>query len=83
METAILVVAIFLLWKSRNLIGLIIDKTTYVSEDSLSTYANEVSILNAKKRAEQAKDIQAIDIKLSNKDIEDLLNGLNKTKEEA
>ena len=65
-----------LVYKVVDLGEKVVETTTIVAEDSLSTYANTVKILNAKTRSDQVADIADIDQVVSNDDIDAMLAGL-------
>ena len=81
MELLVLIVGLFLLFwfknsikKSAYLLEVAVDVTADTSEDSLKTYRNEISIMNAEKRNEQVLRIEKIQNRVSNSQIEELLN---------
>lgn len=57
---AILIVVVYILFKSRRLITTIFENLTRTAEDTFGTYVQDVAILNGKKRKEQEKDIDEI-----------------------
>lgn len=69
-----------LVYKVVDLGEKVVETTTIVADDSLSTYANTVKILNAKTRSDQVADIMDIDQVVSNDDIDAMLAGLYKDK---
>ena len=72
-----------LVYKVVDLGEKVVETTTIVADDSLSTYANTVKILNAKTRSDQVADIMDIDQVVSNDDIDAMLAGLYKDKAPA
>ena len=83
MDIAIIIITLAALFYFKNLIkkaASLAEKTVEVvadtTDDSLSTYSNEVKILNAEKRSEQFARISKLDNVVSNQEIEDLLAGL-------
>ena len=80
MEALILVAGLFLLFWFKNsikktayLAEVAIDVTADTSEDSLKTYRNEISIMNAEKRSEQIARISKLENRVTNDEIEALL----------
>ena len=90
MEALVLVAGLFILFWFKNsikktayLAEVAIDVTADTSEDSLKTYRNEISIMNAEKRSEQVGRISKLDTVVTNKEIEDLLASAGKPSEAA
>ena len=88
MEALILVAGLFLLFWFRNPIKKVsalaentVNTLADTSDDSLRTYASDITISNAKKRSHQMDDINNIGSIVTNQEISDLLAKMTPTKE--
>ena len=84
MEAFILISGLFLLFWFRNpikktsaLLENTVNTLADTSDDSLQTYASDITISNAKKRSAQMDEISNIGSIVTNQEISDLLNKMN------
>lgn len=84
MEVLIAVAGLFILFWFRNpikktsaLLENTVNTLADTSDDSLQTYASDITISNAKKRSAQMDEISNIGSIVTNQEISDLLNKMN------
>jgi len=90
MEAFILIAGLFLLFWFRNpikktsaLLENTVNTLADTSDDSLQTYASDITISNAKKRSAQMDEISNIGSIVTNQEISDLLNKMNQSESET